>query len=74
MNSQNNSVQPSPEDVALFNAEVAKIAERDGISLEEAAENLAALLVNIEEHGREIYTLRIAFEDLQERVSVLERG
>ncbi len=69
-----NSPRPRPRDIERFNAEVAKIAERDGISLEEAAENFGNLLVNIEDNAETIYTLRIAFEELEARVTALEAG
>lgn len=63
---------PKPEDVQAFHDEIARIAERDGISIEEAAENFSNLLVNIRENDKVIYTLRIGFEDLVKRVEALE--
>lgn len=63
---------PTPEEIKAYSDEVNKIADRDGISFEQAAKNFTALLTNIKENDEIIYTLRIAFEDLIKRVEALE--
>lgn len=65
---------PTQDEIDQFNKAVQEFADREGLEFDEAAKQFGALLVNIEEHAKEIYTLRIAFEELEQRVEDLENA
>lgn len=74
MSNEGGETPVDPAEVAKFEAAAADFAEREGLTIEDAREKLAALLKNLAEKPLEIFALRIGLEDLEKRVEALEKA